>query len=89
MQFRVVCGKCYCDPEVVPDPNGADQAVCPQCGLRDYVEDAQRIAGQHFIERKLPTMKKAFGGEASGKNVVKLNPKNRRRRVYRWHGSPV
>ena len=89
MEFKVVCGKCYCDPEVISNPNGADEAVCPQCGSRDNVEEAKRVAGQHFVERKIPAIQKALGREISGKNVVKLKPKNFRRRVYRWHGVPV
>lgn len=89
VEFKVVCGKCNSDPEIITNVDGTQQAVCANCGNTDSAEEALRVASQHFTERKIPALQKALGRVASGHNVVKFAPKRGTRRTFKWHGSVI
>ena len=49
-RFKVVCGACKREPGLTPDGDG-EVAICFGCGLRDSVDEAFRIAGEHHALR--------------------------------------
>ena len=51
-QFKIICSTCKVDAQVVSDNDG--EAICSTCGQRDDLEDAQRIAGEHFLKEMIP-----------------------------------
>ena len=86
---KVVCGACECDPEIVTNPEGKAEAVCPRCGSRDDLEDAKRIATEHaFHEAALATRQALFGGSQSNE-FVKLEPELLPQRTFKWHAVAV
>lgn len=87
-QFKVVCGKCHSDPEIVTDSDG-EAAVCGSCGQRDSLKDAQRIASEHFLKQAIPDLNKGFGSAVRGSKVMKFEAKSQPRRSYRWHAVPL
>jgi hypothetical protein len=86
-QFRVVCGKCQLGAEVVTDADGNAEAVCPACGQRDKVEDAQRIAGEHYTEGVKAMLNKTMSDAARGSKVLKFKPGAplKADSAFRWH----
>jgi hypothetical protein len=86
-EFRVVCGKCQLGAEVVTDADGNAEAVCPGCGRRDKIEDAQRIASEHYVEAVKATLNKTMRDAARRSKFMKfdsggpLKPDS----AFRWH----
>jgi predicted nucleic-acid-binding Zn-ribbon protein len=81
---RVVCSKCGVDAQVIADDEGNKEAVCPVCGQRDSVEDAIRIAGEHFAQEARTMLNKAMSDAARGSKVIQYKPGSTTRRSFRW-----
>ena len=87
-EFNVVCGKCQSDIAIIRDPNG-ELAMCPMCGQRDDLEDAQQIAGEHFLHEMIPGLQKKLGDPVKGNDSIEFTAKPLPRGVYRWHALPL
>lgn len=88
-QFRVVCGTCQVDPEIVANADGNDEAVCPGCGQSDKLEDATRIAGEHYVEGVKAMLNKTMRDAARGSKIIKFKPGAPLRTDFRWHAAEV
>lgn len=87
-EFKVVCGKCQSDVAILADPDG-EVAMCPICGQRDNLEEAHRVAGEHFLYEAIPDLQKSIGQALKGGSFMKLTPERQPRRSYRWHAVPL
>jgi hypothetical protein len=81
---RVVCSKCEVDPEIVTDAEGNAEAVCPGCGQRDNVEDAQRIAGDHAVNQARATLQDAMRDAARGSKIIQFKPGAPTGGTFKW-----
>ena len=87
-EFKVVCSVCQSEPEIVSDASG-DFARCVSCGQRDSLEDAHRVAGEHFLYQAIPDLQKSVGQALKGNSFMKFTPEVQPRRSYRWHAVPL
>lgn len=81
----VVCGTCKVPPDIVSNADGKDEAVCPSCGQRDDVEDAQRIAGEFGADAIARGFQSGLGDIFKGKSGMKFTPERIPHRTFRWH----
>ena len=87
-QFKVVCGKCRSDIAIITDTDG-EVAMCPMCGQKDDLEQAHRIAGEHFLRQMMPDLQQGIGDVIRGNEFVKLSTKRQPRGTYSWHAAPL
>lgn len=80
---KVVCAKCQVGPRLVAKPGGEIEAVCPQCGQWDKVEDASRIAAEHAEESGLGSFQRGFGRSAP--KPAKFEVTTGEKPIFRWH----
>ena len=81
---KVVCGKCKVGPRLVPKPDGEVEAVCPECGQWDKIEDASRIASEHAGDSGIGFFQRGFGRSARTP-FARFEAKPRERPIFRWH----
>ena len=81
---RVVCSTCEVDAKVVADANGEEEAVCSQCGQRDKVEDAVRIAGEHAVDQAKATLNDAMRDVARSSKFIQFKPGSPTGGTFRW-----
>lgn len=87
-EFKIVCGSCKADVQIFSEPHG-EAVVCSKCDQRDHLEDAQRIAGEHFLHEMIPDIQKSIGNALKGNGPLKFTPKRQLSRAYRWHAVPL
>jgi len=89
--FTVVCGKCQVGADAILEDDGDAYAVCPSCGQRDKVEDAQRIAGEHFTESVKAELNATLSDFVRGSKIIKFTSSFPRRSDadFRWHAVPA
>ena len=87
-QFKVVCGTCKSDIAIIADTDG-EVAMCPMCGQRDDLEQAQRIAGEHFLRQMLPDLQTGIRDAIRVNEFVKFSAKRQPRGSYSWHAAPL
>lgn len=89
--FNVVCGKCQVGAEAILEDDGNAYAVCPSCGQRDKVEDAQRIAGEHYTEGVKAQLNATLSNVARGSKIIKFTSRFPKRpdADFRWHAVPA
>jgi DNA-directed RNA polymerase subunit RPC12/RpoP len=79
---KIVCGKCKVDPEIITDASGeAESIACPSCGQRDKLEDARRIAGDHFADAAARVMQSNLAKSTRGNKFMKFEAKPLRKRT--------
>jgi len=81
---KVVCSKCEVDPQIVTDANGDREAVCPECGQSDKVEDAVRIAGEHAVNDAKAMLNEKMRGVARGSKFIKFKSGFTSGGNFRW-----
>jgi hypothetical protein len=82
---KVVCGKCQVGPRLVARPNGEVEAVCPECGQWDTVEEASRIAADHAADTGLGSFQRGFARSARGNRFAKFETRSQEKPIFRWH----
>lgn len=86
-EFKIVCGNCGTPAEIFADADG-QVAVCPTCGQRDDLKDAQGIAGKHFLQQALPDSQRGIDQPFSGKFST-LEAARMSTPTFRWHASAI
>ena len=74
-EFSVVCGACRFDVAIIFECDG-EMAMCPICGQRDRLEEAQRVAGEHFLHQMIPDLQSRVRRDEHEPG-------------YRWHAAPL
>jgi hypothetical protein len=87
MEFKVVCGNCQAEPEVVADASG-ELILCPSCGQHDDLDTAQRMAGDHFIHQMIPDLRNRIESLRGSSPPFELSPGHPPSSDYRWHAAP-
>ena len=87
-QFKVVCGNCRSDIAIITETD-VEVAMCPMCGQRDDLEQAQRVAGEHFLRQTIPDLQKGIGDVVRGNEFVKFSGKRQPSGSYSWHAAPI
>ena len=87
-EFKIVCGKCQAEATLVADADG-DVALCLICGRRNAFEDAQRIAGEHFLHCMIPDLRKDIGGVSKSERGENRTAQQRLGQTHRWHALPL
>jgi hypothetical protein len=87
-QFRVVCGKCWSDIAIIAERHG-ELAMCPMCGQRDDLEQAQRIAGEHFLRQMIPDLQSGIADIVRGDEVVTFSARRQPGGTFSWHAAPL
>ena len=82
---KVVCGKCQVGPRLVARPNGEIEAVCPECGQWDTVEEASRIAADPAADTGLGSFQRGFARSARGNRFAKFETRSQEKPIFRWH----
>ena len=82
---KVVCGKCQVGPRLVARPNDEVEAVCPECGQWDSIEEASRIAAEHAADTGLGSFRGSFGRSPRDNKFVKFEARPREKPIFRWH----
>jgi uncharacterized Zn finger protein (UPF0148 family) len=83
-EFTVVCGTCKQDAQLVADADG-EVAVCPECGQRDTLENANRIASEHFLQQAIGSLP----GRSASDLFVQFQSKRGAQQTFKWHAVPV
>lgn len=82
-EFKVVCGTCKTDAEIVSDSHGK-VAVCPTCGQRDSLESAERIAAEHFMLDAISKLQNGIGRVIKGSDAIEFKAKGQPERSFKW-----
>lgn len=82
---KVVCGTCKVEPKLLADDEGDREAFCAVCQQRDTVDEALRIASEHFIYESQRAQQKGLSVRTRGSKSVKFEAKRLPRRSFRWH----
>jgi len=87
-QFKIICATCKADAQVTSGCDG-EAAICPTCGQRDDLEDAQRIAGEHFLQEMIPGLQTDLESLIKGDKFMKSEGERQTRHSCRWHAVPL
>ena len=87
-EFKVVCGECQFDVAILLEADG-EIAICPVCGQMDELKEARRVAGEHFLHRRIPDLQNRIRNAAKDNDPVNLTANTEHSRSYRWHAVPL
>jgi hypothetical protein len=82
-EFNVVCGKCKSEIAIIADVHG-ELAMCVVCGQRDNLDEAHRVAAEHFMYGAIPEMQKGLSDAFKSELADSLA-----QRAFRWHAVPL
>lgn len=87
-EFRTVCGTCETDAQIVSETDG-NVAVCPTCGQRDSLQNAERIAAEHQMQCAIADLHDGARKVLERKGVRQAPSESQPRPTFKWHAAPL